>query len=78
MKKISSLPSSFQSLFAELKAEQDAENAVDGTQTKPSHEDIFDEAVLLNTEVDPDAIDENDEEQIDLSAVSPAMLAMFK
>ena len=78
MKKISSHPSPFQSLFAELKAEQDAENGIDGTQTKPSHEDIFDEAVLLNTEGDPDAIDENDEEQIDLSAVSPAMKKMFE
>ena len=40
-------------------------------------EDILDEVVLLKTDVDVDPIDEDDEEQIDMTAVSPAMLAMF-
>ena len=78
MKSISKLPPALQSLFAELKAEQDIQEAIDGTQTKASKEDILDEVVLLKTEVDVDPIDEDDEEQIDMTAVSPAMLAMFK
>jgi hypothetical protein len=77
MKNISSLPIALQSLFAELKAEQDAEQAIDGSQTQASKEDILDEVVLLKTEVDADPVDENDEEQVDMDAVSPAMLAMF-
>ena len=78
MKSISKLPPALQSLFAELKAEQDIQEAIDGTQTKASKEDILDEVVLLKTDVDVDPIDEDDEEQIDMTAVSPAMLAMFK
>jgi len=78
MKNIKSLPQEFQNIFAQLKAEQDAENAIDGTQTKASKEDIQDEVVLLKTDVDVDPIDEDDEEQVDMTAVSPAMLAMFK
>ncbi len=78
MKNISSLPQEFQNIFAQLKAEQDSEQAIDGTQTQASKEDILDEVVLLKTEVDVDPIDEDDEEQIDMDAVSPAMLAMFK
>ena len=78
MKSISKLPLAFQSLFAELKAEQDVQEGIDGTQTQASKEDILDEVVLLKTDVDVDPIDEDDEEQIDMNAVSPAMLAMFK
>lgn len=78
MKSISKLPLALQSLFAELKAEQDVQEGIDGTQTQASKEDILDEVVLLKTDVDVDPIDENDEEQIDMDAVSPAMLAMFK
>lgn len=77
MKNIADLPQEFQNLFAELKAEQDIHEAIDGTQTKASKEDILDEVVLLKTDVDVDPIDEDDEEQIDMTAVSPAMLAMF-
>lgn len=77
MKSISKLPLALQSLFAELKAEQDVQEGIDGTQTQASKEDILDEVVLLKTDVDVDPIDENDEEQIDMDAVSPAMLAMF-
>jgi len=78
MKNIADLPQEFQNIFAQLKAEQDAEQGIDGTQTEASKEDILDEVVLLKTEVDVDPIDEDDEEQIDMDAVSPAMLAMFK
>jgi len=77
MRNIADLPQEFQNLFAELKAEQDVQEGIDGTQTKASKEDILDEVVLLKTEVDVDPIDENDEEQVDMTAVSPAMLAMF-
>jgi hypothetical protein len=75
MKNISSLPQEFQNIFAELKAEQDAEQAIDGTQTQASKEDIQDEKNLLDAEIE--TADENDEEQVDMDAVSPAMLAMF-
>ena len=81
MKNITDLPQDLQALFAELKAEQIAEQAVeavDGTQTKATSEDIMDEFVRIETEVDADPIDENDEEQIDMTAVSPAMLAVFE
>ena len=79
-KAISNLPLALQSLFAELQAEQTVEqvlDAVDGTQTKATSEDIMDEFVRIETEVDADPIDEDDEEQIDMTAVSPAMLAVF-
>ena len=77
MKNIADLPQEFQNLFAELKAEQSID-AIDGTQTKATSEDIMDEFVRIETEVDADPIDENDEEQIDMTAVSPAMLAVFE
>ncbi len=80
MKNITDLPQEFQNLFAQLKAEQTAEqvvDAVDGTQTKATSEDIMDEFVRIETEVDADPIDEDDEEQIDMNCVSPAMLEMF-
>ena len=78
MKNIADLPQEFQNIFAQLKAEQDAEKAIDGTQTQATSEDIMDEVELLKTDVDVDPIDEDDEEQADLSFVSPAMLAVFK
>jgi hypothetical protein len=78
MKNIADLPQEFQNIFAQLKAEQDAEEAIDGTQTQATSEDIMDEVVLLKTDVDVDPIDEDDEEQIDMDAVSPAMRAIFK
>ena len=80
MKKIAELPSHLQALFAELHAEQAIEqavNAVDGTQTKATSEDIMDEFVRIETEVDADPIDEDDEEQIDMDCVSVEMLEMF-
>ena len=79
-KAISNLPLALQSLFAELQAEQAVEqvlDAVDGTQTKATSEDIMDEFVRIETEVDADPIDEDDEEQIDMDCVSVEMLEMF-
>ena len=76
MKNIADLPQEFQNLFAELKAEQSID-AIDGTQTKATSEDIMDEFVRIETKVDADPIDEDDEEQIDMDCVSTEMLAMF-
>ena len=79
-KAISNLPLALQSLYAELQAEQAIEqvlDAVDGTQTKATSEDIMDEFVRIETEVDADPIDEDDEEQIDMDCVSVEMLEMF-
>ena len=75
MKNIADLPQEFQNIFAQLKAEQDAEQAINGTQTQASKEDIQDEKNLLDAEIE--TADENDENEIDMGAVSPAMLAMF-
>ena len=76
MKNISSLPLALQSLFAELKAEQDAEQAIDGSQTQVSKEDIQDERNLFDAEIE--TADENDENEIDMTFVSPSMRAVFK
>ena len=79
-KAISNLPLALQALFVELQAEQAVEqvlDAVDGTQTKATSEDIMDEFVRIETEVDADPIDEDDEEQIDMDCVSVEMLEMF-
>ena len=73
MKNIADLPQEFQNIFAQLKAEQE----VDGTVLTATEDDIRDEAELLGTDFDADPVDENDEEQVDMDAVSPAMLAMF-
>ena len=73
MKNIADLPKEFQNIFAQLKAEQE----VDGTVLAATEDDIRDEAELLRTDFDADPVDENDEEQVDMDAVSPAMLAMF-
>ena len=78
MKNIADLPQEFQNIFAQLKAEQDAEKAIDGTQLATTEDDILDETELLGTDVDADPVDEDDEEQVDMGAVSPAMLAIFK
>lgn len=73
MKNIADLPQEFQNIFAQLKAEQE----VDGTVLAATEDDIRDEAELLGTDFDADPVDENDEEQVDMDAVSPAMLAIF-
>ena len=73
MKNIADLPQEFQNIFAQLKAEQE----VDGTVIAATEDDIRDEVELLGTDFDADPVDENDEEQVDMDAVSPAMLAIF-
>lgn len=73
MKNIADLPQEFQNIFAQLKAEQE----VDGTVLAATEDDIRDEAELLGADFDADPVDENDEEQVDMDALSPAMLAMF-
>ena len=77
MKKITDLPVELQALFAELKAEKEMEELIDCSQLATTEEDILDEAALLNTDVDADPVDENDEEQIDMEVVSPSMLSVF-
>ena len=78
MKKITDLPVELQALFAELKAEKEMEELIDCSQLATTEEDILDEAELLNTDVDADPVDEDDEEQIEMDLVSPSMLAVFK
>ena len=77
MKKITDLPVELQALFAELKAEKEMEELIDCSQLATTEEDILDEAELLNTDVDADPVDENDEEQIDMEVVSPSKLSVF-
>jgi hypothetical protein len=78
MKKITDLPVELQALFAELKAEKEMEELIDCSQLATTEDDILDEAGLLNTDIDSDPVDEDDEEQIEMDLVSPSMLAMFK
>ena len=78
MKKITDLPVELQALFAELKAEKEMEQLIDCSQLATTEDDILDEAGLLNTDIDSDPVDEDDEEQIEMDLVSPSMLAMFK
>jgi len=75
-KSITELPSALQELFAELQSEQKSDN-VDGTSIATTSEDVMDEFIRIDTEVEADPIDENDENQIDMGCVSPEMLAMF-
>ena len=77
-KPISELPVELQALFAELKAEKEMEDLIDCSQLATTEDDILDETELLKTEVEADPVDEDDEEQIEMDCVSPAMLAAFK
>tara|TARA_Y100000593_G_scaffold10824_1_gene19318 strand:+ start:995 stop:1234 length:240 start_codon:yes stop_codon:yes gene_type:complete len=76
-KPISQLPVELQALFAELKAEKEMLDGIDCSQLATTEDDILDEAGLLNTDVDSDPVDENDEEQVDMEVISPLMLAAF-
>ena len=76
-KPISELPVELQALFAELKAEKEMEDLIDCSQLATTEDDILDEAGLLNTDVDTDPVDEDDEEQVDMQVVSPSMLSVF-
>ena len=74
MKSITELPIALQELFAELKAAKEAEALVDGTQLAATDDDVVEEVGLLNTD---EEVDEDDEEQVDMEAISPAMRAVF-
>lgn len=78
---IKDLPNSFQSLFHELKAEQDAlEASASDYVTQPTKQDIQDEFERLDSvieEEDEQDFDEYDENTYDMNAVSPTMRSAF-
>ena len=78
---IKDLPKSFQSLFHELKAEQDALEASSADYvTHPTKQDIQDEFERLDSvieEEDEQDFDEYDENTYDMDAVSPIMRNAF-
>ena len=68
-----------QSFFDELKAELEAERIVtENGLIATSKEDIEDEYNQLNTKKDEDEVDETDENEIDMSILSPTMRALYK
>ena len=67
------------SFFDELKADVEAERIVTENGLLPTtKEDVEDELEQLDTEVDTDPIDEDDESQIDMHIVSPSMRELYK
>jgi hypothetical protein len=67
------------SFFDELKADLEAERIVTENGLLPTtKEDVKDELKQLDTEVDADPIDEDDENQIDMDAISPRMRELYK
>ena len=80
-KQIKDLPIAFQSLFAELKAEKDAE---EGSATdyviQPTKKDVQEEYEQLDSVLDEEGeedYDEYDENTYDMNAVSPYMRDAF-
>ena len=80
-KQIKDLPLAFQSLFAELKAEKDAE---EGSATdyviQPTKKDVQEEYEQLDTVLEDENeadYDEYDENTYDMNAVSPYMRDAF-
>ena len=80
-KQIEDLPIAFQSLFAELKAEKDAE---EGSATdyviQPTKKDVQEEYEHLDSVIedeDESDYDEYDENTYDMNAVSPYMKEAF-
>ena len=68
-----------QSFFDELKAELEAERIVtENGLIATSKEDIEDEYNQLHTKKDEDEVDETDENEIDMSILSPTMRALYK
>tara|TARA_R110000751_G_scaffold119705_1_gene220276 strand:+ start:88 stop:336 length:249 start_codon:yes stop_codon:yes gene_type:complete len=68
-----------QSFFDELKADIEAERIITENGLLPiTKEDVKDELEQLDTEVDTDPIDEDDENQIDMDAISPRMRELYK
>ena len=68
-----------QSFFDELKAELEAERIVtENGLIATSKEDVEDEYNQLHTKKDEDEVDETDENEIDMSILSPTMRAVYK
>ena len=68
-----------QSFFDELKADLEAERIVtENGLIATSKEDVEDEYNQLHTKKDEDEVDETDENEIDMSVLSPTMRAVYK
>jgi hypothetical protein len=68
-----------QSFFDELKSEVETEKLVaENGLLATTQEDVEDEFEQLETEVDSDPIDEDDENQIDMDAISPHMRKLYE
>ena len=68
-----------QSFFDELKAELEAERIItENGLISISKEDVEDEYNQLHTKKDEDEVDETDENEIDMSILSPTMRAVYK
>ena len=64
--------------FNELKSEVEAERLVADSGLLPAtQEDVEDEFEQLDTEVDTDPINEDDENQVDMDAISPHMRKLY-
>lgn len=67
------------SFFDELKADLESDRIIVENGLLPTtKEDVKDELEQLDTEVDTDPIDEDDENQIDMDAISPSMRELYK
>ena len=68
-----------QSFFDELKADIEAERIItENGLIATSKEDVEDEYNQLHTKKDEDEVDETDENEIDMSVLSPTMRALYK
>ena len=68
-----------QSFFDELKADLEAERIItENGLIATSKEDVEDEYNQLHTKKDEDEVDETDENEIDMSILSPTMRAVYK
>jgi hypothetical protein len=80
-KQIKDLPIAFQSLFSELKAEKDAQEAsVTDYVIQPTKKDVDEEYEQLDTVLEDEnesEYDEYDENTYDMNAVSPYMRDAF-
>mgnify|MGYP001565807645 FL=1 len=67
------------SFFDELKADLESDRIiVENGLLTTTKEDVKDELEQLDTEVDTDPIDEDDENQIDMDAISPSMRKLYE
>ena len=68
-----------QSFFDELKADLEAERIItENGLITTSKEDVEDEYNQLDTKNNEDEVDETDENEIDMSVLSPTMRALYK